>query len=278
MDEALKRRLIGALILIVVVFVVSLLLPRPGIVSTDANNQRVTLDLTGNSPEPAPIPATPTPVPPVIAAAPAQTDSSTESAVGNDNTPPPQIEEPPMPAPTVVPPTAPVAEPPKPTITAETQPAPATPPSQAEVTKPESKPALKLEDTLGQKPTIAAAKPVEKTPPKVVAKAPTPAAPKVTPKATPVPELVAKPATAAPASGSSRWFVQLGAFNDISKAHQVLDKLSPKGLKGIISPLDSAKGTLYRTRLGPFASRDKAKEAQERAAQLGYAGGSVIQD
>jgi DedD protein len=86
----------------------------------------------------------------------------------------------------------------------------------------------------------------------------------------------AKPA--APAGGKTHWFVQVGAFNDIAKAHQVLDKLSPKGLKGIISPLDSAKGTLYRARIGPLASRDQAKQAQDQAAKLGFAGSSLIED
>ena len=63
MDEALKRRLIGALILIVAVFIISLLLPRPGVIHTDENNQRVTLDLTGNTPEP--VAAAPPPPKPV---------------------------------------------------------------------------------------------------------------------------------------------------------------------------------------------------------------------
>jgi len=274
MDEALKRRLIGALILIIAVFIISLLLPRPGVVHTDENNQRVTLDLTGNTPEP--VAAAPTPVPPVIAATPTPVDSGAGNNADNANTAP-EIEEPPLPAPTptapVVTQSAPVVEPAKPVVAVK--PAPAPTPEKTEVAVVESPRELKLEESLKTKPTPEKpkAKPVEKAPPKVVAKPAEPVTPKVVPK--PAPTVVAKPATATPAK--SRWYVQLGAFNDIDKAHQLLDKLKAKGLKGIISPLDSAKGTLYRARLGAYPTQDQAKQAQASAAKLGYTG-SVIGD
>ena len=68
MDEALKRRLTGALVVIVALFIVSLLLPHPGTVPSDNDNKRVTLDLSGKDESTTPAPATSTPVPPVIAA------------------------------------------------------------------------------------------------------------------------------------------------------------------------------------------------------------------
>ncbi|PTU31121.1 SPOR domain-containing protein [Stenotrophobium rhamnosiphilum] len=273
MDEALKRRLIGALILILAVFVISLLLPRPGVVHTDENNQRVTLDLTGNTPEP--VAAAPTPVPPVIAATPTPVDSGTDNNADNANTAP-EIEEPPLPAATPSAPAvtqnAPTVEPAKPAAIK-----PVTTPEKTEVAVVESPRELKLEESLKTKPTPTPekpkAKPVEKAPVKVVVKAPEPVTPKVVPK--PAATVAAKPETAAAAK--SRWYVQLGAFSDIEKAHQLLDKLKTKGLKGIISPLDSEKGTLYRARLGAYPTQDQAKQAQASAAKLGYTG-SVIGD
>lgn len=286
MDEALKRRLVGVLVVVVAVFIVSLLLPHPGTVSTDENNQRVTLDLTGKEPEP--VHTAPTPVPPVIAAAPTTAAVSPPAATepSNDDNKPPQIEEPPvatsLPAESMTDDDAPPAKSQKPADNAPAK--PVTPPTKpkpetvvAAVTteksapaKAEPKPALKLEDSLKQKPTtVTPAKPAEKALPKVAAKAAVVPAKAAT-------ATTSKPA--APAGAKTHWFVQVGAFNDIAKAHQVLDKLSPKGLKGIIAPLDSAKGTLYRARIGPLASRDQAKKAQDEAAKLGFAGSSVIED
>lgn len=280
MDEAMKRRLVGVLVIVVLVFLISLLLPHPGTVKTDGNNQRVTLDLGGKEPEE--LHTTPTPVPPVIAAAPAPTEPKPASA--ENNGPPPQIEEPPvsnnLPAESMTDDEPP--QPPKPQKPAEVaSPKPATPTAKpkpetavaAAAEKPapakvENKPAQKVEDSLKQKPVAAApAKPAEKTPPKPAAKPPVEVA-KAAPPA-------AKPAAA---PGKSRWFVQVGAFTEVANAHQVLDKLNAKGLKGLISPLDSEKGTRYRARIGPFATRDLAKQAQDKAAKLGYAGSSVVED
>jgi DedD protein len=280
MDEALKRRLVGVLVVVVAVFIISLLLPHPGTVSTDENNQRVTLDLTGKEPEP--IHTAPTPVPPVIAAAPADSGKQAAATPDNDNTPP-QIEEPPvtssLPAESMTDDEPGSAKAQKPADVVAAKPAAkpkpeavvaAAAPEKPAPVKAESKPALKLEDSLKKKPAaVAPAKPAEKVPPKVVAKTP-----EVPTKAAPAP--VAKPA--ATANAKAHWLVQVGAFNDIAKARQVLDKLSLKGLKGIISPLDSAKGTLYRVRIGPLASRDQAKQAQDQAAKLGFAGSSIIED
>lgn len=286
MDEAMKRRLVGVLVIVAVVFVISLLLPHPGTVQTDENNQRVTLDLTAKEPEP--VHTTMTPVPPVIAAAPVKEEPKTAATPGNDS-PPPQIEEPPVASSNTPPESMTDDEPPpsKPQKPADVAPAKPVAPSAKPKTetvvaaktadKPakteaptDAKPKLKLEDSIKQKAAAAEpAKPVEKVAPKVVTKTPAPPAKAVAAAPT-------KPA--APAGSKKHWYVQVGAFNDIGKARQVLDKLSPKGLKGIISPLESAKGTLYRTRIGPLASRDLAKQAQDKAATLGFASSSVIED
>lgn len=280
MDEAMKRRLVGVLVIVVVVFVISLLLPHPGTVRTDENNQRVTLDLTGKEPEPLHAPMTP--VPPVIAAAPVKEEPKLAETPANDS-PPPQIEEPPVASSNTPPESMTDDDPPSPQAEKPVAP-PAKSKAEAAVaakaiekqvpakteTVADTQPKLKLEDSLKQKTTaVEPAKAVEKAAPKVGVKAPVSVA-KAAPAAS------AKPAT--PAGAKTHWYVQVGAFNDIGKARQVLDKLSPKGLKGIISPLDSAKGTLYRARIGPLASRDQARQAQDQAAKLGFAGSSVIED
>lgn len=278
MDEAMKRRLVGVLVLVVVVFVISLLLPHPGTVKTDESNQRVTLDLSGKQPEE--LHTAPTPVPPVIAAAPAATE---EKPTAGSNPPPPQIDEPPVkgndvpaesmtddepppPKPAEVAPAKPAADAGKTKADAAVAVAPAKPATESK----SSKPALKLEDSLKQKPVAAApTKPADNSPSKPVAKPPAEVA-KATPPA-------AKPSAAA-AAAKSHWFVQLGAFSEVSNAHLVLDKLKAKGLNGLISPLDSDKGTRYRARIGPYASRDLAKQAQDKAAKLGFAGSSLVED
>ncbi len=271
----MKRRLVGVLVIVVVVFLISLMLPHPGTVRTDENNQRVTLDLSGKEPEV--VHMTPTPVPPVIAAAP----SAAVAKPDQDNAPA-KVEEPPVVSSSLPPESMTDDEPPPPPKSKPADVAPAKPKSETVVAaatpekpapaKPESKPkpAQKPEDSPKQKPAVATAdKAAEKTPPKVVAK--TPAAPA---KAMPVP--AAKPA--ATPGAKTHWFVQVGAFTEVANAHQVLDKLGANGLKGLISPLDSAKGTRYRARIGPFATRDQAKQAQDRAAKLGYAGSSLVED
>jgi DedD protein len=273
MDEVLKRRLAGALVLILVAFVLSLILPRPGEIRSDADGKRVTIDLSPDATLPAPAAAAPTPVPPVIAAVPENHDpanNDTASVAANEDNDP-EIEEPPVStaqaragerdaapaaaAPAVLP------EKPEPVAAVATaKPAPE---------KLEAKPALKLADKLSQKPEPKPPASEVKPAVQASAKPPPPAAQKS-------PEVAAKPSVIAPPKG--RWYVQAGAFTDVGNAHQVLDKLTAGGLKGIISPLDSSKGTRYRVRVGPFAQREQAKAAQERVTQLGYANGSLVED
>jgi DedD protein len=272
MDEVLKRRLAGALVLIVAAFVLSLLLPRPGEIHTDADSKRVTLDLTGSDTLPQAAPATPTPVPPVIASAAVQSDhvSSDTASIAANEADAPQIEEPPAeaPKPAAVPALRAVAPKAGSALPAA---------SNTEIAKAEHKPALKLDDALTQEPAAQVAiKPDANHLPKAAAVA-VPAAPhQDPPRNSSAPAVVAKSVATPPAK--TRWYVQAGAFTDIGNAHQVMDKLNANGLKGIISPLDSDKGTRYRVRIGPFSARDQAKMAQERAAKLGYANGSLVED
>ena len=252
MDEALKRRLTGALVVIVALFIVSLLLPHPGTVPSDNDNKRVTLDLSGKDEGTTPAPVTSTPVPPVIAAPsgdkPASKPEETLASNASAATPP---EETPSPA----------VLPSEPAI--DDEPAP---------TKPASPPAATPAAPVAKPAKPAPPKPAEKPPAKVEPKAASAAA--VAPAKAPA--VVAKPS--APVSAKTHWFVQVGAFSDVDNAHQVLDKLGAQGLKGLIAPMDSGKGTRYRARLGPFGTREQAKAAQDRIARLGYAGTALVED
>ncbi len=116
--------------------------------------------------------------------------------------------------------------------------------------------------------------------------------PKVTPKAPPPPESVrAEPAKAEPAeteapapqqkaqpakppavATSEQFVVQVGAFADPAG---VLEKLKSVKLPYYTEPLATAKGTVTRVRVGPFASRESAERAQQQLKKLGFKPGNV---
>ncbi len=94
----------------------------------------------------------------------------------------------------------------------------------------------------------AAAKPGEAAAPE-----PKPAQ-KVAPTATPTPE--ARPAAAAPASGESRFTVQVAAFKDQESAGKLVDALRTKGYPAY--QLKSGKDAWFRVRVGAFEGRPAA--------------------
>lgn len=99
------------------------------------------------------------------------------------------------------------------------------------------------------------------------AKKPTPAAPAPVAPATPVAKTPApsteKPEAPRPASVSSNqlWVVQLGSFSDELNAKGLARSVSEAGFKVEIIPLFAKKGTVWRVRVGPYASRDLAVKA-----------------
>lgn len=164
----------------------------------------------------------------------------------------------PAPAVTAAAPVAP-ASPAAKAPAAATNPAPgaaAVPPPAA--VKPAAKPELSP-----VAPAVAVARPAEKS-----AETPPPAAAKPAPGATA--PLTPKPA-APPPPRAETWFVQVGGFADIANARQAQDRLKAAGQASILSPIDTANGTLYRVRIGPFASREAAAPALARATSAGFA-------
>jgi len=119
-------------------------------------------------------------------------------------------------------------------------------------------------------------KPVAKPEPKPTPKPEPKPAPKPVVEPTPKPPApVAKPAPATKpvesASSSGKVVVQAGAYSLLDKAETVRGQASARGVNCFISPAETAKGTLYRLRCGPFADRAKADAAVKALSGGGIA-------
>lgn len=66
------------------------------------------------------------------------------------------------------------------------------------------------------------------------------------------------------AVANGKWVVQLGSFSDELNARGLQKSVSEAGFKVYVEPLFAKKGTVWRVRVGPFASRDDANKATER--------------
>jgi DedD protein len=131
----------------------------------------------------------------------------------------------------------------KPAAPAAAQPATA-PASAKPVEKPVEKPA--------EKPAARqeAAKPAEKSAAKPVEK--------------PAEKPVAKPAAI-----GEQFYVQVGAFADADKVREIADKLKGARIAHYTEPVATAKGSVTRIRLGPYASKEAAEKARDSAKALG---------
>lgn len=103
------------------------------------------------------------------------------------------------------------------------------------------------------------------------------------PAPAPVPASPAPPAPAAatpragPGKGApppairaaGRWFVQVAAFSTAARAKALAERLG-----GVVQPA----AAVYRVRIGPFAARDSAERARERAARAGYGDARLVQE
>lgn len=134
--------------------------------------------------------------------------------------------------------------------------APATPAVAKVLPKPESKPEAKVVD---KKPIE---KPAEPAPAKPVARSDDGA------KAQAL--LEGKDVSKASASGAvgGRYVVQIGAYADATKAHEVRVKLEKAGLKTYTQVVQPKEGKRIRVRVGPFESRAEADKTVERIKKL----------
>lgn len=130
--------------------------------------------------------------------------------------------------------------------TAAPPPAPATPAAGSS-----AKPEVAVPPEAGPRP-----KPAIETKPEAAA------APKPEAKPDPKPD---------PKAASGKGFVmQVGAFSTSAKAKQVQQQLKAGGVASYIEPVETATGTRYRVKAGPFASTEAAQKARDKliAAKL----------
>lgn len=72
----------------------------------------------------------------------------------------------------------------------------------------------------------------------------------------------AVPVAPVPATGSTRrWAVQLIAYDNRERAQRMAEDLRESNYAAFVMPVQSATGTLYRVRVGPFATRAEADNA-----------------
>jgi len=114
-------------------------------------------------------------------------------------------------------------------------------------------------------PTAANATKPAPVAPAVPATIPAPPAKAETPKAEPEKSPIAEAK-----DGAARFVVQVGAYADADKAREVRRKLEKAGLKTYTHVADTKEGKRTRVRLGPFATREEADKAADKAKQLEF--------
>lgn len=78
----------------------------------------------------------------------------------------------------------------------------------------------------------------------------------------------AKAKASQPSSGEDRFVVQVGAFADNARAHEVRLKVERTGLKTYAQVAETKDGKRIRVRVGPFATKAEAEKAAEKIKKL----------
>jgi DedD protein len=78
------------------------------------------------------------------------------------------------------------------------------------------------------------------------------------------------PPAAAPATGG--FAVQLAAFTDDKGANALANKLKRANYAAYVEPVNTSRGTLWRVRVGGYATRDEANAARAKLKDEGYSG------
>jgi DedD protein len=81
--------------------------------------------------------------------------------------------------------------------------------------------------------------------------------------------------TAARASSTGEWVVQLGVFANHANADRLARKLRAQGFHTLISESSSGGHTLWRVRAGPVAERATAEQLSARLRTAGHVGSIV---
>lgn len=261
MNDKLKRRLAGAGLLLVVAFVVVSLLPTPEQAARQAGVELVTIPLHDVISAQPPLQPTPSTTLPQTLAAPDDSASTAAAADANDGN---HDDE---------------------GVDAQDLNSSSGDDDAGDgATAPASKPVtLAMSPALQHQSDPAESAPAPKPAPKpapVESTKPEPAPAKPTPPPVAHPSVATKPnedhAPSAPAVSGQKWFVQAGGFADIDNARKVQAKLQGIGQPTVLAPIDTAKGTIYRVRAGPYASQTAAQQAFDRITAIGFTGSQLI--
>lgn len=95
--------------------------------------------------------------------------------------------------------------------------------------------------------------------------------------ARPVAPVLSLESTESSSGASQGWYVQLGGYASASSAQAALLQASTSGYSGAVQMTLKDKKKLYRARIGPFASKAEAQQAQQAVAQLGFADARMIE-
>lgn len=77
------------------------------------------------------------------------------------------------------------------------------------------------------------------------------------------------------AAAAKQWAVQLGSFASKANAERLVQEWEGRGQHGMMASVKTARGTLYRVRLGPFADR-AAADAALRKVKPTISGAAVV--
>ncbi|MGC9456957.1 MAG: SPOR domain-containing protein [Halothiobacillaceae bacterium] len=104
-----------------------------------------------------------------------------------------------------------------------------------------------------------------------------PAAEQSEPESRPEPSAPAQREESPPVDGE-RWVVQLGSFSDELNARGLRERVREAGFNAYVEPLFAEQGTVWRVRVGPFASRAAADDQRARLRERLNRDGMVVRD
>ena len=68
---------------------------------------------------------------------------------------------------------------------------------------------------------------------------------------------------------SRRFLVQVGAYSNVKSARAAVDRVAKAGLNAYQETVKTSNGDWIRVRVGPFASREDAEQAQQALKRAG---------
>jgi DedD protein len=130
--------------------------------------------------------------------------------------------------------------------------------------------AATAEEKVGEPAPIRSEPPATAEPPMPASSAPLPPPPAAAPPSSP-----GKPAVAA-ASAPDRFAVQVAALSSAAAAKELLARLKKSGFSAYVEAVSTGETTLHRVRIGPFASREEAQRAADKARAAGHQKATVV--